>query len=377
MNERNPDLTLNAEGQTRWNRPDHRRHGFHNLHRLARYGQSFRAAQVMTLHKRMNLDIADMDSVQHLTSLPWFSAMAVIRGNHLLFERYAPDFGPDRPHSIMSISKTLMNIVIGRLVEEGKIDLEQKIAHYLPWIGTGYGTATVQQVLNMDVSNDYSEELSDLRSTTYAHEEACGLRAPTDLTHEHTMRSFLATISSPDTTNRTGLVDYKSANTDVLAMIAEAAGGRPMRSYLADIADGAGIEGSLYITTDREGFPSAGFGVCVTARDLARYGSLFVRGGKGIDGRQVGSAGFIERSLAGGIPMGAPRDWVRYSNQTNTDGRWLGHGGFGGQYMIADLVSGIVGVFLSVVENREGIDSNYTVRIIKMLQDIGRLEIQV
>ncbi|WP_292506512.1 serine hydrolase [Mesorhizobium sp.] len=373
MSETNPDLTVNAENQTHWNQPDHRRHGFHNLHRHTRYGMSFRAARVMMLQKRMDLRIADMESVNRLTSLPWFSAMAVVRGKDVLFERYAPDFGPDRAHSIMSISKTLINLVIGSLLEEGKIDLGRQIAHYLPWIGSGYASATVQQVLDMDVANNYSEDLSDLRSTTYAHEEAGGLRLPADPMHEHTMRSFLATISSTDTTNRTGRADYKTANTDVLAMIAEAVSGRPIRSYLADIVDAAGIEGCLYITTDREGFPNTGCGVCVTARDLARYGALFVKRGKGMEDRQVGSASFIDRSLVGGIPMSAPRDWLRYSNQTNTDGRWLGHGGFGGQYMIADLTSGVVGVVFSVVENREGNDSNYHVRIIKMLEQIGRL----
>ncbi|WP_292337866.1 serine hydrolase [Mesorhizobium sp.] len=376
MSETNPDLTLDAGNQPRWNQPDHRRDGFHNLHRHARYCLSFRAARVMTLQKRMDLRIANMEPVRRLTSLPWFSAMAVIRGNDLLFERYAPDFGPDRPHSIMSISKTIMNLVIGRMLEDGKIDLAHKVGHYLPWIGSGYATATVQQVLDMNVANDYSEDYSNSRCTAFAHEEAMGLRLPADPAHEHTQRSFLATIRSPDTTNRSGRTDYKSSNTDVLAMITEAVSSRPIRSHLADIVDAAGIEGCLHITADREGFPNTSGGVCLTARDLARYGSLFVRRGRGIDGRQVGSASFIEESLQAGIPMSEPRDWLRYSNQTNTDGRWLGHGGYGGQYMSADLVSGVVGVFYSVLENKEGTDSYYYVPIIKMLEEIGRLDFQ-
>jgi hypothetical protein len=82
----------------------------------------------------------------------------------------------------------------------------------------------------------------------------------------------------------------------------------------------------------------------------------------------------IERSLKGGVPMPAPRDWLSYSNQTNTDGRWLGHGGYGGQYMMADLTSGVVGVFFSVLEDKDAYDASYYVPIIKMLSDIGRLE---
>ncbi|MDX1047951.1 serine hydrolase [Sinorhizobium medicae] len=65
---------------------------------------------------------------------------------------------------------------------------------------------------------------------------------------------------------------------------------------------------------------------------------------------------------------------LRYSNQTYTDGRWLGHGGYGGQYMIADLTSGVVGVFLSVLEDKNAYDVDYYIPIIKMLSEIGRLD---
>jgi CubicO group peptidase (beta-lactamase class C family) len=370
----NPDLTLVADNKARWNLPDHRRYGFHNLHRLARYGTSFRAARVMTLAKRIDLRIGAMEPVRRLTSNPEFSAMVVLRGSHILHERYASDFGPDRPHSIQSISKTMLNLIIGRLLEDGRLDLGRRVGEYLPWIGTGYAGASLQQVLNMDDANDYSEDYADANSTVFQHEEAMGWRLPADPAREHSMRSFIAGITSADTTNRSGASMYKSANTDVLAMVAEAVSGRPMRAFLADIADAAGLEGSLYMTTDREGFPTADGGVCLTARDLARYGSLFVRRGRGVDGRQIGSAAFIEGALGQGIPMPAPRDWLRYSNQTNTDGRWVGHGGYGGQYMIADLTSGVVGVFFSVLENKDAYDADYYIPVIRMLSDIGRLE---
>ncbi|MSP84162.1 MAG: serine hydrolase, partial [Alphaproteobacteria bacterium] len=87
----NPDLAVTHDNKARWNLPDHRRHGFHNLHTLFRYGMSFRAGRVMTLEKRMDMRIPELPEVRRLTSLPWFSAMVVIRGQHVLFERYAPD----------------------------------------------------------------------------------------------------------------------------------------------------------------------------------------------------------------------------------------------------------------------------------------------
>lgn len=368
--EANPDLVVVEDNQSRYSLPDYRRYGYHNRHRIRRYSTSYRAERVMMLRKSMDLRIADMEAVRTLTSLPWFSAMVVLRGGEVLFERYAPDFGPDCTQTIQSISKTMMNLIIGRLIEDDKIDLERKVADYLPWIGSGYAGATIQQLLNMDVANDFTEA-----STSYgnAYEEAIGVRLPADAGREHTHRSFLATITAQDTTNRTGVEDYKSTNTDVLAMIAETVSGRPIQAHLADIADAAGIEGCLHMGTDREGFPSMSGGACLTARDLARYGTILVRRGKGIDGRQIGSASFIEATLRGGIPASESVS-QRYSNHTYTDGRWLGHGGRGGQYLLADLTSGVVAVFFSVLESKDPSDENYFESVSKMLSDIGRLE---
>ncbi len=74
--------------------------------------------------------------------------------------------------------------------------------------------------------------------------------------------------------NHDGQLQYKDANTDVLGWIAERVSGRPLRAFLADIADAAGLEGALHVTTDREGVPSLHGGASLTARDLARYFTL-------------------------------------------------------------------------------------------------------
>lgn len=368
----NPDLLVGEDRRPRWNSAPFRRQGFHNLHLLTRYAQSYRAAQVMDLRPSSEISIAMRDDVRRLTGLPWFSAMAVIEGNRVLYERYAPDFGPDRPHSIMSISKMSANLIIGRLWEDGKLDLAETIGAILPWIGPGYFGASLQDVLNMNVQNDYDEDYANAEASVFQHEAATGMRLP--IGAEPTNRSFLAGINlavgARDTRNDTGCYLYKSANTDVLAFVAEARGGRPMGQWMADLADAAGLEGALHIATDRQGFPLLNGGICLTARDLCRYGAVLARRGQGIDGRPFGSAPFLQQTQAGGIPMAAPRQHLRYSNQTNTNGVWFGHGGYGGQYMVANPETGRVAAFLSVLDDENGYESGYYPPIISMLSDI-------
>ena len=366
----NPDLHVVDGNKSQWSHADQRCHGWHNLYRLARYSTSFRSARVMTLEKRNDLTLGALDSVQRLTALPWFSAMVVIRGQHILYERYAPDFSRDQPHSIQSISKTLMNLIVGRLIEQGTLDPSRTVADYLPEIGSGYASATLQQVLNMDVINDYSEDFTDPHAPYYDHEEAMGWRLPASLHREETEHSFLPRIGSTDTTNHTGHVNYKDANTAVLAWVAERASGKPLRTFIADIVDAAGLEGAFHITTDREGVPTVEGGACLTARDLARYFSIFARRGLGIGGERVGSASFMERTLAGGVPMPSPYQSIRYSNQTMLFGRTLGHGGWGGQYALLNVDTGAIGVFFSVIENEHANNGDYLLPIMEMLEHV-------
>lgn len=368
----NPDLAVGADARPRWNSAPHRRHGFHNLHRLSRYVASFRAGRVMDLRLSADLAIARRADLRELTGLPWFSAMAVTEGNRLLYEAYAADFGPDRPHSIMSVSKMSVNLILGRLWEEGRVDLAAPVGQILPEIGAGYAGATVQDVLNMNVLNAYEEDYHNPDTTAFLHEAAMGMRLPAGA--EPTNRAFLDGIGlapgRADTTNPTGLCLYKSANTDVLALVAEAAGGRPLLAHMADLADAAGVEGALHVATDRTGMPALNGGICLTARDLCRYGAVFARMGQGVAGQGFGSAAFLRRTLSGGIPMPAPRAHLRYSNQTNTNGIWLGHGGYGGQYLVANPATGRVACFLSVLQDEDGYDTAYYPPIIAMLADI-------
>ncbi|RWD18991.1 MAG: serine hydrolase, partial [Mesorhizobium sp.] len=105
----NPDLDILFDDQPRWNLPDYRRVGFHNLHTTMRYAMSLRAPGVLQLRKQIDWTIGERPAVARFLTMPHLSAFLVVRGDRIVYERYAPDFGPDRPHPIMSITKTTIN----------------------------------------------------------------------------------------------------------------------------------------------------------------------------------------------------------------------------------------------------------------------------
>lgn len=370
----NPDLTVRTAERAVWNSPDTRRYGFHNLHRISRHGIRLRARNVLPLTKDFDMRIEAMPAVQRLTHTSMFSAMAVVRDARLLYERYAADFGPARPHAIMSISKTMMHLIYGQLVDAGLVDLNAPVETYLPEIGSGYARASVRDVLDMNVANDYSEDYSDPHTSALEQEVSMGWRVPGAGEPEISNQAFLCGIESEDIENRSSAIDYKSANTDVLGWIAERVSGRRLYDYLVEIAEAAGLEDSLYVSTDRGGTPILNGGCSLTARDLARYGGIFARNGVGVEGQIVGSREFLRDAIESPSKhRGPPRDWQRYRGQLIVIDRSVGHGGFAGQFLLANLDTRVSVAFFSVVETLSGSDEDYVSDVSRMAQAICEL----
>ena len=368
----NPSLSVASDNKPRWNTIEHRRGGFHNLNLNNRYGVMFRSDTVLNLDSAIEREIEAIDSVRTYTNHPAFSAMLVIKNQTILHEVYADDFGVDHTHSIQSITKTFANLIIGELVASGKIDLDKNVGEYLPEIGSGYFSARIQDVLDMNIENDYTEDYNDPFASSYVHEATIGWRLP-DSSQAHVSQfEFLCSIKSDDIINHSGYVNYKSANTDVLGWLAERVSGKPLRLWMLEIVEAAGIENAFHCSTDRNGFPVIDGGGCMTARDLARLGMLFCRRGKGVNDKTVGDANFIEKTAQRlNLRFESPRQWMGYSNQTFSNGRWIGHSGYGGQFMLADLQSNVVGVFFSVLQNDSAYDIEYSAGMIKMLQEVA------
>ncbi|MBT4888377.1 MAG: serine hydrolase [Rhodospirillales bacterium] len=382
----NPDLLVEKDDKPNWNLPDERRWSFHNLAMIARYGLTMRSSHVLTLSKTIDRRIGNLNSVRLITGMSSFSALVVVREQSVLFEEYATDFGPNQPHSMQSISKTPMHLVFSRLIADGLVDPKATVSTYLPEVSSGYADATVQDVLDMSVNNNFNEDYEDPYTADlntgstmgYNTEEiAMGWRLPPPGEKEFGCRAFAAALVSDDVFNKTGETLYKSTNTDILAWIAERLTGKSLREMLVEIVNAAGIEGVYHIGTDCDGVPIIAGGASMTARDMARYGLLFARQGLGIHGETVGDKSYMEASRNDrGTQCGDPYNWVRYSNQTFTNGRWVGHLGFGGQVLMADPDTQTVISFFSVLESRHADDETYFGEVISMGEDILELVAQ-
>ena len=367
----NPDLTVGADNKQRWNQPAHRRHGFHNAHHLFRRAMMVRSRHVLMLEPAPQDLAGRFPQLSALVADPAFSAMSVLRDDKIIMEAAAPDFSTSAPHSIQSITKMHIHLIIGKLLEQGLVSLEAKVSDYLPDIGSGYDDALVQALLDMTVTNGFSEDYSDPNSDCFSEEIALGWRLPEDGVEEVTLKDFASAITGFESDTSREIAQYKSANTDVLTLIAAAVSPVPLTVLVEEIADVVGYEGTLHISVSKDGLPAFSGGGCLSARDLARFGLLFARGGKDLFGRQVANAGFMADSLVRKAPsLGPPKDWIYYSNHLMTDGRFIGHAGYGGQFLLVDTKTGTSCAFFSVLQNASGYDDDYTGKVASVLREI-------
>ena len=374
--EPNPSLVVKRDNKPKWYLPESRREGYRNLHKINRYGLLYRSDLVLKLNKKLNKKIENISSVKKMINHKYFCSLLVGKDQDILYEKYASDFTEKTPQTIMSITKIFVNLFIGDLVEKKIINLKDKISKYLPNIGTGYAEATIQDVLDMNIQNAYSEDYTDPYTSSYLHEPVCGWRLPNDLNEKIGQEEFLNKIKSnknEDLTNKSEFSHYKSANTDVIGLLIEKVSKKKLKDWVLDAVEAAGFEDALYIGTDRFGMPWISGGGCLISRDFLRFALLFSRKGFGVENRNVGSSSFFDQTLnnKGTKYLEFTKDkFVHYSNSVMKSGNWIGHSGLGGQFLAANLKTGIVASFFSVIDTPSGTDDNYKKDMICMMDEV-------
>ena len=373
---RNPELTTLKDNKASWNLPKTRRFGYRNLHKINRYSIFLRSDLILKLNSKPNKTIAKFPLVKKMTKNKSFCSLIVGNRQNILFEKYAKDFKKNQPQTIMSITKMFVNLFIGELVKKNLIDLNKKVSHYLPKIGSGYSNAKIQDVLNMNVINSYTEDYTKAYSSSFMHEPVGGWRLPKNLKNHLSQEEYLNTIKkskNKSLINNSEYAFYKSANTDVVGLIIEKVSGRTLRDWVLSVVEAAGFEDGLYIASDRYGMPWMSGGGCLITRDFLRMGLLFARKGMGVGNRKVGSSSFLDKTIFNVGPkyMNLSKDkYLYYSNSTMVSGNMIGHSGYGGQFLATNFKTGNVAAFFSVLETKSATKDSYKTDMINMLIDL-------
>jgi CubicO group peptidase (beta-lactamase class C family) len=205
-------------------------------------------------------------------SQTYVDGFLVLQNGNVLFEQYFNGLQPTSTHIIMSVSKSMIGSLIGILESRGVLDLDQPCRFYVPeLLHSDYGAVTLRALLDMRSRMRYSEDYSDPNAEFFDFDAACGLRPLRQANSIVGMHTYLAAMKSDP--HDSGDFQYRSTDSDVLGWVAERAMGQPLQQLLSEcLWRPMGAETNADLMTDAFGAPLADGGLCVTLRDLARFG---------------------------------------------------------------------------------------------------------
>ena len=224
-------------------------------------------------------------------------AVVVLHDGRVVAERYAPGYGIDTPLYGYSVTKSVVNALIGSLVRQGRLSIDAP-APVAAWRDPAdpRHAITVEQLLRMTSGLDLDERNNGFDPTSrmlYLESDMAGFA------------ESAALIAPPGSR-----WSYSSPSTLILSrIIRDAAGGKPedvLRFAHRELFDPLGMR-NVTLEFDAAGTPVGSTHMFAAARDWTRFGLLYLNDG-----------------VAGGRRI-LPEGWVRFS-ASPTPGATLGYG---------------------------------------------------
>lgn len=203
------------------------------------------------------------------------------------FRWYETNEDPDRTQSSWSVAKSFLSLIVGQLIDEGKLSESTKLVEVLPEYeaGTEFDDITVGHLLDMSSGIDLDESYSYFKPFWGVG----GLQITTDLPGYLKKNQGMRFAPGSE-------FDYRSVDSQYLSMIVAEIENDTMTNILQErIWEPLRMEDFAKWNLDHEGGIEKGFAaVNATPRDFAKLGLLVANNGK-VGDEQVVSEAWIKR----------------------------------------------------------------------------------
>lgn len=236
------------------------------------------------------------EAIDQLTFTPWgrtepitwrqsleenyTDGIIILHRGRIIYERYFGEMNAESLHALMSVTKSFTGTLAATLVAEGRLNPQMRVDYYLPELaGSGFGDATVREVMDMTTAIAYSEDYTNPNAEVWGFSAAGNamIEHPTGTPQGY--REFMPTVKKSGSHGEK--FGYRTINTDVLGWIVERVGGAPIAEQLRErVWSRMGMEQDAYYQVDAMGVAFAGGGLNMALRDMARFGEMMRRGGK-------------------------------------------------------------------------------------------------
>lgn len=209
----------------------------------------------------------------------------VLHKNRVVFERYLQGVKPDDALLSASMSKTILSLLVGAAVAEGKLALDDRVKDVLPdFEGSAFADDTIEDLLRM--TSGVALKTSYVRGDVSDNQATDPMSSP-----RRNMRTYLR--QKKDFAASGKQFHYNGAVSALLGLALSARTGRSNTDFLADkLWSPMGAESSGYWIKNTSGEEGVQGQFVATLRDYARLGYLVMNNGS-VDGRQVIPAAWI------------------------------------------------------------------------------------
>lgn len=229
--------------------------------------------------------------------------VVAMRDEQILYEKCCNGFAPDDAQNVMSVTKSVLALLVGIAVDRGEIaSVEQPILTYFPQYTVKRGEKTIYDVtlrhlLTMTAPYKYRSEpwkkVCTSEDWTLAALDLLGGRSGLDGTFCYATLGIQILAGALQNASGESLLDY--ANRHLFAplqitphRVASVDSAASQRDFLFSKAPREAVW-----MADPKGACTAGWGLCLSARDMAKIGSMCLARGV-YAGRRVVSAAWID-----------------------------------------------------------------------------------
>ena len=338
--------------------------------------------EVSHLERAIQKEIADLTFTDHegkttpplkeyLVGKRQVQAMMMAHKGKVVFETY-PGMNPDDYHVWMSASKTTAGLMISMLADEGKIDLEKPVSHYVPELkGSQWDHVSVKNTMNMAVGVDNEETFESLSNpkswitSFFTAVFGVGGGDPSE------WRKLLKGVKPLPNEKPGDRFRYSTSNTQVLVLIAEQVTQMPWQAYWEEhVWSKIGAKNPFIIGLTPDGTPVAGGLNNTTPEDMLRYALLYTPSWNAVAKEQVISDELLKLIQNMGDPAAYKISteleygtrWFGETPQKNTaqwdhafaDGAMFKHGNMG-QGIYVDPARDFCGIYFGLATNDESV----------------------
>ena len=190
-------------------------------------------------------------NIDEVTFIPWESispmtwkesldknyvdGIIILHKGKIVYEKYPAGLKPDGVHAAMSVSKSFTGTLASILIADGIIDPTKLVSDYIPELAaSGFGDATVQQVLNMTTAIQYSEDYNNPKAEIWQFSEAGDPFRPSNYNGPQNYYEYLKTVKKIPGLEHGEIFGYRTVNTEVMGWLISRVTGKCITELISE-----------------------------------------------------------------------------------------------------------------------------------------------